>query len=277
MIYLGPITAAVVLWSRARLARSGRAHAGARGRARLPRRRGGVGQHVIQYWDHAHFVQVREATFDFWQNLQFVMPLAALAMIGLVGLVFPSWLTSRGPLVPAALMAVAAGRQPVVARGPARGLPVPAVALCGAHGGGRAARRPDASRLGSRRLAEAAAAAGGAARADGGRRLATAMFLLVLGGAVPEIWLTRQWVDYLAWFRGVVTSHTGIVSAEGPAARAMALSPVRPGLDLSGPERAAAQRAGAGDRGGAQRLSQRFAVRSRVRDGAARSTDTLWR
>ena len=46
-----------------------------------------------------------------------------------------------------------------------------------------------------------------------GRRLATAMLLLVLGGAVPEIWLTRQWVDYLAWFRGVVTSHTGIVSA----------------------------------------------------------------
>ena len=31
---------------------------------------------------------------------------------------------------------------------------------------------------------------------------------------MPGIWLTRQWVDYLAWFRGVVTSHTGIVSAE---------------------------------------------------------------
>jgi hypothetical protein len=46
-----------------------------------------------------------------------------------------------------------------------------------------------------------------------GRRLSTAMLLLVLGGAIPEIWLTRQWVDYLAWFRGVVTSHTGIVSA----------------------------------------------------------------
>jgi hypothetical protein len=39
------------------------------------------------------------------------------------------------------------------------------------------------------------------------------MLLLVLGGAVPEIWLTRQWVDYLAWFRGTVTSRTGIVSA----------------------------------------------------------------
>jgi hypothetical protein len=42
-----------------------------------------------------------------------------------------------------------------------------------------------------------------------GRRLSTAMLLLVLGGAIPEIWLARQWVDYLAWFRGVVTSHTG--------------------------------------------------------------------
>jgi hypothetical protein len=25
--------------------------------------------------------------------------------------------------------------------------------------------------------------------------------------------MTRQWADYLAWFRGVVTSHSGIVSA----------------------------------------------------------------
>jgi hypothetical protein len=47
-----------------------------------------------------------------------------------------------------------------------------------------------------------------------GRRLSTAMLLLVLGGAIPEIWLTRQWVDYLAWFRSVVTGHTGIVSAK---------------------------------------------------------------
>src|SRR5689334_13584682 len=48
----------------------------------------------------------------------------------------------------------------------------------------------------------------------------------------------------------------------------MALSAVHPGVDLSRPERPAAQRARTGDRGGAQRLSRRSAVRSRLRDGA---------
>jgi hypothetical protein len=45
-------------------------------------------------------------------------------------------------------------------------------------------------------------------------RLATAMVVLLVAGAVPDIALTRLWVDYLGWFRGVVTSRTGVVHAE---------------------------------------------------------------
>ena len=213
MLYLGPITAAVVLWSRrgwrdpagrmlslvAALAFLGGATVSASA--------------IVQYWHHEHFVLVRAAAFDFWQNLQFVIPLAALAMIGLVGLAFPSWLTSRGPLIPAALMAVllvicpwlrevrpAAFLFPpshYVARTAAGGLLTVLMLLAWAH-----VAWPKRLRL----LAVLH-------QPMAGRRLATAMVLLVLGGAMPEIWLTRQWIDYLAWFRGVVTSHTGIVSA----------------------------------------------------------------
>jgi hypothetical protein len=40
------------------------------------------------------------------------------------------------------------------------------------------------------------------------------MFVLVLAGAVPDLVLSRYWADYLAWFRGVVTTRTGVVYAE---------------------------------------------------------------
>ena len=46
------------------------------------------------------------------------------------------------------------------------------------------------------------------------QRLATAMFVLVLAGAVPDLALSRYWSDYLAWFRGIVTTRTGLVYAE---------------------------------------------------------------
>lgn len=213
MIYLGPVTAAVVLWSR----RGQRDPAGRMLSSMAALAFFGASvvsiSSALQYWDHPHFVLVREATFDFWQNLQFVVPLAALAMIGIVGLVYPGWLRSRGVLLPAALMAALMVVSPwlrevrpatflfppshYVARTAAGGLLTLLMLLSWAH-----VALPKRLRL-LAVLHEPLA----------GRRLATAMLLLVLGGAVPEIWLTRQWVDYLAWFRGVVTSHSAIVSA----------------------------------------------------------------
>jgi hypothetical protein len=45
------------------------------------------------------------------------------------------------------------------------------------------------------------------------RPLTTAMFVLLLAGAVPDLALSRYWLDYLGWFRGVVTTRTGLVYA----------------------------------------------------------------
>jgi hypothetical protein len=48
---------------------------------------------------------------------------------------------------------------------------------------------------------------------DVGRRLATAMFVLVLAATVPDLALTRLWVGYLDYFRSVVISRSGLVSS----------------------------------------------------------------
>jgi hypothetical protein len=214
MIYLGPITAAVVLWSRRGWSDpAGRMLSLAAALAFF----GGAAvaaSTTVEYWHHQHFVLVRQAIFDFWQNLQFVIPLAALAMIGIVGLVYPTWLRSPGPIVAAGLMAALLVTTPwlrevrpaaflfppshYVARTAAGGLLAVLMLLAWLHVAWPKAQLRLLAVL-HHRMA--------------GQRLATAMLVLVLGGAVPEIWLTRQWADYLAWFRGVVTSHSGIVSA----------------------------------------------------------------
>src|SRR5258708_18187769 len=82
MIYLGPFLAAAILWSMAR----GRVADGiarllglAAALAFLAGAVVAIGA-VIEYWDHAYFTRVRLATFDFWQDLQFIVPLAGLAL-----------------------------------------------------------------------------------------------------------------------------------------------------------------------------------------------------
>jgi len=212
MIYLGPLTAAIILWSRrgrhelfaiaAALAFLGAAIVAANTTA--------------QYWNHDHFVRVRAAAFDFWQNLQFVVPLAALAAIGSVALVLPSWLAGRGPVIAAVVGAIVLVATPwfrlfmnpeamvfppahYVARTAAGGLLAALVIASWIHVAWPQARLPLLAVL---------------HRAAAARRLATAMFVLVLAGAVPDMVLTRLWLDHLSWLRGVVTSQTGVVSAE---------------------------------------------------------------
>ena len=212
MIYLGPLTAAIILWSRrgrhelfaiaAALAFLGAAIVAANTTA--------------QYWNHDHFVRVRAAAFDFWQNLQFVVPLAALAAIGSVALVLPSWLAGRGPVIAAVVGAIVLVATPwfrlfmnpeamvfppahYVARTAAGGLLAALVIASWIHVAWPQARLPLLAVL---------------HRAVAARRLATAMFVLVLAGAVPDMVLTRLWLDHLSWLRGVVTSQTGVVSAE---------------------------------------------------------------
>lgn len=214
MIYLGPATAAVVLWSmRGRHEPLGRMLTAVAALAFAAAALVALCT-VVEYWHHDHFVRVRAAPFDFWQNLQFVIPLFAVAAIGLVALAFPSWLAGGGPLVVAA---VAAGLLVVspwlrevrpaaflfppshyVARTAAGGLLLALMLACWLY---VAWPKPGPALFAAMRQPVVA------------RRLVTAMFLLVLAGAVPDVWLTRMWTDYLGWFRGVVTSRSGVVPA----------------------------------------------------------------
>jgi hypothetical protein len=213
MIYLGPLTAAVVLWS-------------ARGRrdvlawvAALAFLAAGFvsASSTIQYWHHDHFVRVRAATFDFWQNLQFIVPLAGVALTALLGLVRPVWLAGRAPVavaVAAGLVLMATPWFRLILNPEAMVFP-PSHYVARTAAGGLLAVLLLASWL---HVAWPKATVGVLAalyRPVVARRLATAMVILIVAGVVPDLVLTRLWVDHLAWFRGLVTSQTGVVAADG--------------------------------------------------------------
>ncbi len=101
MIYLGPFLAAAIVWSMiGRRTTDGlaRLFGVAAALAFLAGAVVAIGA-VIEYWDHAYFGRVRLATFDFWQDLQFIVPLAGLAILAAVSLIWPRWLKGRAPLV----------------------------------------------------------------------------------------------------------------------------------------------------------------------------------
>lgn len=171
---------------------------------------------VIEYWHNDYFIRVRAATFDFWQNLQFVVTATGLGMLALLCFVRPSLLRGWGPVALVGLTAVVLAATPLyrllsaeamlfppahyIARTAAGGVFVILFAVLWAYVAWR--RHPPALLAVLREPAV-------------GRRLATAMFVLVLAAAVPDFVLTRLWSNYLAYFRSVVTSNTGVVYAEG--------------------------------------------------------------
>src|SRR5258708_1851588 len=112
MIYLGPFLAAATVWSMIR----GR-HPPEQSPDGVARLLGLIAAlaflggavvatgAVIEYWDHAYFTRVRHATFDFWQDLQFVVPLAGLGVLSVVSVIWPSWMKGRAPLVAVGVVA----------------------------------------------------------------------------------------------------------------------------------------------------------------------------
>jgi hypothetical protein len=223
MIYLGPFLAAATLWSMVR----GR-HSAEQSTDGVARLLGWVAAlaflagavvatgAVIEYWDHAYFTRVRHATFDFWQDLQFIVPLTGLGVLSVVSIIWPSWLKGRAPLVAvgvvaAVLVSTIWFRQILnpeamlfppahyVARTGAGGVLLVFLAAMWLHVAWRAPPRL----LGILRQPQV------------GHRLVTAMFVLVLAATVPDLALTRLWVGYLDYFRGAVTSQAGLVSSSG--------------------------------------------------------------
>lgn len=215
MAYLGPLIAAVLAWSLSRrggdaptrflVAVAALAFAAAAVVAAAT---------IVDYWNHPHFVKVRALSLGFWQNLQFVIPLAALAICAAAGLVRPAWLQGRGPLIVVGAAAVTLASSPwwrlldpdsilyppshYLARQAAGLLLAVLLACMWLHVAWRL--RPPA-------------AVAMLARPDVARRLVAAMTALVVAGAVPEVALTRLWSDYIDRLRVLVDTRTGIIRA----------------------------------------------------------------
>src|SRR5215470_13679158 len=213
MLYLGPLIAAAIVWTlRATPDRMTRLLAAIAALAFLAAALV-AGATLSEYWSHPHFVKVRSMSFDFWQNLQFAIPLAALAITGSVGLLRPAWLKGRGPLIVVGIAAAALALTPwyrlldpdsilyppahYLAR-QAAGLLLALLLICLWL---QAAWRRPAKALAV--LREPAVA----------RRFLTALTVLTLAAAMPDVVLTGLWWDYLGRLRELVDSRQGIVRA----------------------------------------------------------------
>eukprot|EP01034_Spumella_vulgaris_P017263 gene17263-22005_t len=76
MIYLGPLVASAIVWSMRQC--DDPATRTLRGLAALAFVGGALisAITIVDYWDHPHFTKVRSTSVDFWQNMQFSIPLA---------------------------------------------------------------------------------------------------------------------------------------------------------------------------------------------------------
>ena len=214
MVYLGPLLAAAIVWSR-RNDTDGATRVLA-GIAALAFGAGAVvaAATIADYWTHPHFIKVRSMSFDFWQNLQFAIPLAGLALSTLVGLARPAWLQGRGPLVIMAIAATALSSTPwwrllhehsilyppahYLARQAAGLLLVSLLACMWLH---VAWQRKPPLVLATLRLPAVS------------QRLVAAMTVLVIAAAIPDVALTGLWSDYLGRLRNEVDSRQGIIRA----------------------------------------------------------------
>lgn len=216
MAYLGPLLAAAIVWRIRTTAPPGPAS---------PRYLFGcfaallfLGASAVslmtlaQYWQHDYFMRVRVATFDFWQNLQFMLSACPLAVFAVVAFVRPAWLRGRAPFgllwLGAALLAASPWLRLV---DEATLLYPPAHHIARTAGGGLLwamlaglwlfaawTRRPP-------RLFEVLRAP------RTGRRLAAALFALMIGATVPDIALTRLWTRHIDTLRTLIVGHPGVV------------------------------------------------------------------
>jgi len=214
MLYLGPLIAAAIVWRlRTVPDRMTRLLAAIAALAFLAAALVALAT-LAEYWGHPHFIKVRSSAFDFWQNLQLAIPLAALAICAAIALVRPSWLYGRGPLLVLAIAAVALALTPWY-----RLLDPDSILYPPAHYLARQAAGLVLALLlaclwlqvaWQERPAKALALLREPAVA---RRFVTALMVLTLAAAVPDVVLTGLWWDYLGRLRALVDSRQGIVRA----------------------------------------------------------------
>lgn len=214
-VYLGPLLAAAILWA----ARRGGSDPATKTLFRLAAL-AFIGAALVSavtifdYWDHPHFMKVRSTSVDFWQNMQFAIPLAGFLICLVAGVRRPAWLQGRGPTV------VLGGIALLLALSPWwRILHAPSILYPPAHYVARQAagmllaallvgmwlqvayRKPPALFVVVRQPEVA-------------RRMVLLFGALAVAGAVPDVALTRLWSGHIEQLRLIVDHRTGIVRAE---------------------------------------------------------------
>jgi hypothetical protein len=213
MIYLGPLLAAATVWS----TRRGDAPVRAVGFVAALALAGAAAVSaitIVDYWEHPHFMKVRSTSVDFWQNMQFAIPLAGLVICGVAGLRRPAWLQGRGPLVVMAVIALLLALSPWwrIVHPPSILYPPSQYVARQAAGVLLAALLGGMWILVARRDLPPALAV--LRKADVSRRMVMALVALVVAAAVPDVALTRLWSGYLERLRAAVDQDKGIVRAE---------------------------------------------------------------
>lgn len=214
MVYLGPLVAAAILSSTQRGSGTTVRMMGAVAALAFAGSAVVSAATIVDYWDHPHFMKVRSTSVDFWQNMQFAIPLAGFLICAVWGARRPAWLQGRGPLFVMAVVAVLLAISPwwrivhppsilyppshYVAR-QAAGLLLAAL-LVGmwvqvAH------RDPPAVFVAVRSQ-------------DVAQRMVLALAALTFAAAIPDIALTRLWTGYIESLQAVVNERTGLVRAE---------------------------------------------------------------
>ncbi len=213
LVYLGPLVAAVIVWS---LRRPG-GDPGARMLAAVAAL--GflaaalvAGATIVEYWNHPHFVKVRATSIAFWQNLQLVIPLIGLALCAGVALLRPSWLRGRGPAVIVGIAVAALVFSPWYRLLDDHSILYPPAHYLARQGAGVLLAILLASmwvHVGWQRRRPALFVTLGLA--DVSRRLVLAMTALALAAAVPDVALTGLWSEYLARMRTLVDTREGAI------------------------------------------------------------------
>ena len=214
-IYLGPLLAAAILWA----ARRGGSDPATKTLFQLAAL-AFIGAALVSavtifdYWDHPHFMKVRSTSVDFWQNMQFAIPLAGFLICLVAGVRRPAWLQGRGPTVVMGVIAVLLALSPWW-----RIVHAPSILYPPSHYVARQAagmllaallvgmwlqvayRNPPALFVVVRQPEVA-------------RRMVLLFGALAVAGAVPDVALTRLWSGHIEQLRLVVDHRTGIVRAE---------------------------------------------------------------
>lgn len=214
MVYLGPLLAAAMVWSMRRdddpwvrglVVVAAIAFLAAAVVALVT---------IVDYWNHPHFQKVRAMTFDFWQNLQFAIPLVGLAICALLAVLRHSWLRGNGPTLIIGIAATALALSPwfrlvhehsilyppahYLAR-QAAGVVLAVLLVCLWLHVAWQRRPPEVFTV----LRQPTVS----------RRLVLAMTALLLAAAVPDVVLTGLWSDYLARMRTLVDTREGAIRA----------------------------------------------------------------